>query len=34
MESITVNDYNFHYTREGNGKPVIFVHGSLNDLRN
>jgi pimeloyl-ACP methyl ester carboxylesterase len=33
MEAIIVNDYKFNYTKEGNGKPVMFVHGSLNDLR-
>lgn len=33
METIQINNYNFHYIEEGSGDPVIFVHGSINDYR-
>lgn len=33
MESIQVNNYDFHYVEEGEGNPVILVHGSISDYR-
>lgn len=33
MESIRANNYDFHYVEEGEGKPVILVHGSISDYR-
>jgi non-heme chloroperoxidase len=32
-KTIKLNDYAFHYTEAGNGVPVIFVHGSIDDYR-
>lgn len=33
MQTLQANNYNFHYIEEGEGEPVIFVHGSINDYR-
>lgn len=33
MKTIQINNYTFHYTEEGSGSPVIFVHGSISDYR-
>lgn len=33
MKTIQVNNYDFHYTEEGTGIPVIFIHGSVSDYR-
>lgn len=33
MKSIQVNNYTFHFEEQGSGSPVIFVHGTINDLR-
>lgn len=33
MKSIQLNNYEFYYSDEGDGSPVIFVHGSISDYR-
>ena len=31
--TVNLNDYTFHYIEKGNGTPIVFVHGSIDDLR-
>lgn len=33
IKSITANGYQFSYTEEGSGEPLILVHGTLGDYR-
>jgi non-heme chloroperoxidase len=33
LKTIDLDGYVFHYTEEGNGTPIVFVHGSIDDLR-
>jgi len=33
MKTIQANNYNFSYVEDGEGPPVIFIHGSLDDYR-
>jgi len=33
MKTIQTNNYTFSYVEDGEGSPVIFIHGSLNDYR-
>lgn len=33
MAKIELNDYSFEYIEQGNGEPVVFVHGSASDYR-
>lgn len=34
MPTVDVNGTDLEYTDDGSGPPVVFVHGSLSDLRN
>ena len=33
MKSLRVNDYDMAYIEVGSGRPLVCVHGSLNDFR-
>ena len=33
MKSVSVNGFDMSYVEHGEGPPVVFVHGSLNDHR-
>ena len=33
VKQVKVNEAVFHYTDQGSGEPVIFIHGSLSDYR-
>jgi pimeloyl-ACP methyl ester carboxylesterase len=33
MSTLTLHDYEFAYTAQGRGEPLVFVHGSASDLR-
>jgi pimeloyl-ACP methyl ester carboxylesterase len=33
VRSVAVNDTNLAYIENGNGKPVVFIHGAISDLR-
>lgn len=33
IKNITVNDYSIAYTEQGDGEPLVLIHGSLSDYR-
>lgn len=33
MKTVQINHNTFHYTEEGTGTPVVFIHGSIDDYR-
>lgn len=33
VKRISVNSYEFAYVEQGQGEPVVFVHGGLQDYR-